>query len=391
MNSTTPSIYDDPNLQSARTAYEGAQRQATETEASAMSLPTMLKDALTKKFATPDNPLVAGRERALKDYLTVSESAPLDVTHKSAGGRADVVYTPLEQSSIIGAKRAGAVAPLSTANYLLGLAEGGISDTIDSASRAAGAEATRSQGRATLARQSYMDILNELAGKAEEAWKEKEFNEGVRQFNVSQANKNLGSVDEQKATAALKRDIARGNTFNELATRYGGDLPEYVIREAYNAGPVAKKYGPAKETSADLIKGLSEIKKAKPLDKDVINTQKNISKQLDQVASNYDKLTNTDKALSVIPGISRVNVNIANYETAKNLITTDLARLRQKGVLSDYDVKQALALFPPAASSSDAAKAKIQQVRDYIEERISSNTGQDKKEGKDNNDPLGLF
>lgn len=392
MNPTTPSVYDDPRLASARSAYETAQRSATETSAAAATLPTMLRDALNKKFSA-DNPLVQGRERALQNYLTVNSSAPLDVTAKSAGGKSDVVYTPLEQSSLIGAKRAAATAPLSTANYLLGQAEGGISDTVDSANRAATAEATRSQGKASLARQSYADILDELSRRAEDAWKQKEFDEGVRQFNVSQANKGGGSVSEQKATSALQRDVARGTTFKELATRYGSELPEYTIREAYNAGPVAKKYGPAKETSADLIQGLSEIKKAKPLDKEAQNTQKSISSQLDNISSQYGKLSVKDKLLSLVPGSNRTNVNVNNYNTAKNLIATDLAKLRQKGVLSDQDIKQAMDLFPPAASSTDVANAQIKQIKDYINSRIAINTGQSgsTNNGKNNNDPLGLF
>lgn len=173
MEQTTPSVYDDPRLQTARGNYETAERQATTTEASAVSLPTMLRDALTKKFSA-DNPLVQGRERALENYIRVGDQAPLDVTPRSAGGNADVIYTPGQQSALIGAKRASALAPLSTANYLLGLAEGGITDIVDSASRASLAEATRQRGNATLARQSYVDILDELSKRADEAYREKE-------------------------------------------------------------------------------------------------------------------------------------------------------------------------------------------------------------------------
>jgi hypothetical protein len=192
------SLYDNPQLQSTRGAYESAERAATQAESSAISLPTMLKEALNKKFSA-DNPLVQGREQALQNYLTVAERAPLDVTAKSAGGNSDVVYSPLEQSSLIGAKRATAMAPLSTANYLLGLAEGGIADVVDSTSRAGQAEASRLRGNASLARQSYTDLFSELAARAEEErrrkddeFRERQFQESIRQFNVGQSGKGGG-------------------------------------------------------------------------------------------------------------------------------------------------------------------------------------------------------
>lgn len=344
MNPTTPSVYDDPRLTSARSAYESADRQATQTEASAVSLPTMLKDALNKKFSA-DNPLVQGRERALQNYLTVNDQAPLDVTAKSAGGRSDVVYTPLEQSALIGAKRAAATAGLSTANYLLGTAEGGIADIIDSASRAATAEATRSRGKATAARQSYLDVVDELSRRAEEAFKEREFAEGVRQFNVSQANRGGGTLSERQeaqATQALARDIQRGVTFKELYTRYGADLPEYVIREAYNAGPVAKKYGAAKETSAELISGLSNVKKGKLNDQEGIDAYNSFKTNISDLKSSFSKLNTGDKVAATIPYFGgKFNPNVAGYETLKNQLAYDLRRLNEKGVLSNQEIGRA--------------------------------------------------
>jgi type II secretory pathway component PulL len=140
---------------------------------------------------------------------------------------------------------------------------------------------------------------------------------------------------------------------------------------------MAKHYGAAKETSADLISGLAQAKKAKPLDKEALNTQSSINKQLDNISSQYGKISLGDKVLSLIPGSKRVNVNLANYNTTRNLIATDLAKLRQKGVLSDQDIKQAMDLFPPAASSTGVAQSQIQQVKDYISTRIAINSGGD--------------
>lgn len=362
----TSSIYDNPQLQASRNAYEGAARKATAADASATTLPDMLKSALTAKFSQ-DNPLVQNRERALEGYMKGVTEAPLAVTAQSAGGNAPVVYNPQQQANLIQARRAATTAPLTTANYLLGLAEGGIGDTIDATSRAAQAETKRLYGAADIARTSYKDILDELSMKADEAYKKASLSGGGT----------AGERASSQAEAAMLRDIQRGTTFAELYTRYAGELPEYAIREAYNSGPMAKKYGPAKETSADLQRGLSEMKKVKPLDKDTMNTQKSITSQLDSLSKNYGNISLGDKILSLVPGSSRANVNLATYNTTRNLISTDLAKLRQKGVLSDQDVQQAMDLFPPAATSTKVAQAQIQQVKDYINTRITLNSGGD--------------
>ena len=54
------------------------------------------------------------------------------------------------------------------------------------------------------------------------------------------------------ALAAMQADVKAGVTFTELYARYHNQLQEYQIRNAYNAGPMAKQWGPAKETSAQL-------------------------------------------------------------------------------------------------------------------------------------------
>lgn len=61
-----------------------------------------------------------------------------------------------------------------------------------------------------------------------------------------------GERAKAAAMAALERDVQRGVPFYELYPRYGDILEEYEIREVYNAGPLAGKYGPAKETSGQL-------------------------------------------------------------------------------------------------------------------------------------------
>lgn len=93
------------------------------------------------------------------------------------------------------------------------------------------------------------------------------------------ASATSGTAGERKlndALSALKRDVQSGVTFTELYSRYGGQLEEYQIRDAYNAGPMAKQWGPAKESSSQL----------KNLDTAANLTQANINKAKQLVIQN---------------------------------------------------------------------------------------------------------
>ena len=63
-----------------------------------------------------------------------------------------------------------------------------------------------------------------------------------------------GTSTERAATSALARlraDVAAGVPYYELGPRYMSELPLSQIRQEYNAGPLAAKYGGATETASD--------------------------------------------------------------------------------------------------------------------------------------------
>ncbi len=162
--------FNDPRLQELRTASETATKGLTADVQAGYSLPDMLREALNKKFST-DNPLMQTREGQLKTYMGETTQAPLDYTAKSAGGLSDIVYNPLQQANLIQQRRAGALAPLTSTNTLLGLQTGGINDIIDAATRAYSGYTAGEKGKAELTRQSYTDYLTELSKKADEAYR----------------------------------------------------------------------------------------------------------------------------------------------------------------------------------------------------------------------------
>jgi hypothetical protein len=222
----TPSPYDNPALQSARTAYEGASKTATTAEVAGYSLPDQLRSALNAKFSK-DNPMVQDRESALTNYLNTTTSAPLSVTPTSAGGTSPVILNPLQQADLIQRKKSSALSGLTTANDLLGLATGGVNNIVDSASRAYQGQVAQKQGAAKIAGDSYTSLLNELSARADQAFQEKQFNENVRQFDVSQANK--GGTATQDKTAEVWQNLVN-NSSNE-----------YDIWKAINANQTAWK------------------------------------------------------------------------------------------------------------------------------------------------------
>ncbi len=154
------SLYDNPDLTTARDASTQATTNATNLAGQAQSLPDILHQALVQKF-TDANPLYTQRESAAKNFLTTYTQAPLDYTSKTAGGNSDVIYNPAQMQNLIQARRAGALAPLTTANSQLDLATGGLGNIVDSAKNVYSGIVQKAQGDATAKRQNYEDILNE--------------------------------------------------------------------------------------------------------------------------------------------------------------------------------------------------------------------------------------
>lgn len=261
-------MFDDPTLINARNEAQSATQAFNQSQAQGLTLPDQLREALNQKFST-NNPLIQEREGALKTYMNETTQAPLDYTHKSAGGNSDVIYSPLQQANLIQARRSSALAPITSLNTLLGIHTGGIQNIIDSTSRAQQAETTRLQGEATLKRQGYEDILTELAKKADEAYRQKQFeaDENYRQAQLALEYAKLaqsgsgGTATERESNDALsqlKADAKQGVTFTDLLTRYGDILPEYKIRQSYNDVNYYQK--PATESSAEAKQIISGVK-----------------------------------------------------------------------------------------------------------------------------------
>ncbi len=357
--------FNDPRLQQAQQAYQQTAQAANASAEGDMTLPSQLKEALNMKFST-NNPVIQEREGALKGYLDSIPQSQAAVLPENNNG---VILSPIHQADLISKMQSSKLAPLSTLNYILGLQTGGISDVIESASAAHQRKTASLTNKAGLARNVYGDILNELSAKADQAFKERQFQENIRQFNVSEASKKLGSIDEQKSISALQRDVKRGTTFNELYDRYSEILPEWQIRELYNSGPVAKKYGPAKEKTSDLISGFANIK--------MTAEQKNRVASLKPAQAAVrkamgEKYTGTGPqgllqqfSIKKLGGLG-VDQNLVRQNQTFEILRQNVVRAMQGARMSDSDIKIAKGYIPTINDTPATIKTKLEGLDEFM-------------------------
>lgn len=228
MNPTQPqqainplSYYDDPGLVSARQSADSAGGAYKTAVSNAGTMPDMLKSALDKQFSK-DNPLIQQREGALKNYLTVAESAPTTVLPQNNNG---MVFSPNQQAAIIAGLRAGAFAPITSANELLAWQQGGIGNAVDKASKMYEVLARVAQVEAENKRNSYQDLLGLADRKSQAAAQQQQFQENVRQFGLEfalkqeQARKSGGGGIGSSILSALGAGFNQPSQQQQVPTR----------------------------------------------------------------------------------------------------------------------------------------------------------------------------
>lgn len=288
------STYDNPQLQQARTQAQGAQQTANAAATADMTLPDMLREALTKKFST-NNPIVAQREGALQNYLNTTTQAPLDVAPQSVGGNAPVVFNPLQQANLIQQKRSAALAPLASLNDLFGLQTGGLENTIGVASRAHQAETQGLQQNAQLARQNYEDILTELSKKAEEANQQNQL--------ALEAQRIATEYGFNSLPPELMSAIATGQSVPGTGLPgAGGQDSRSILQQIYSATPNLK----LKENIANSYKTAhgQDLFPSPPTGQD-----------LTTVMGSRDALSKIDEAMSLLEKVPTGGIqgNISNF------------------------------------------------------------------------------
>lgn len=357
---------------------------ANTTAASALTLPDILKDALTKKFGT-DNPLMQQRGTALQNFLTAGTTDK----YSNPANNNNVVYSPTQQRSLEATDRAAAVVPLVNLNDIISQGYGGIGNVVDSASRAYQANAKVEEGKATLSQNKYLDALDNLRFTYNAQVEAEKQAEQIRQFNESQAtNKsqfgqtltenqrqfNLtphtvgGSAGVTAANVdGLRADVQKGKTLNDVLATYAGKIDPNDILSVYNA---ASPYGPAKESYQQLqAYGITDPRTAQ---------QENSSAAIQPAITALSGLNSkgiskvgpqnrgvNEFALNWLGGMG-VDSDLVGLNQQLELAKQTLLNSFQNGRISDFDYKTAQNYMPTIYDTTDNFKTKLSNLNSFL-------------------------
>jgi len=213
-------------------------------------LASKLREALTTKFN--ESPLFAARENAMQTFLAAPSAIRADISKMQQ--ESGVPFSPTQQESITGARRAAAFAPLSTSNLMLGTAYGGLDTMMQGGVKAFEAASTAQTERANL-----MNTIQQQ--EFERQMKEKQY-----ALDVIKANKSEGlSFSNLMAMANFMKPTA-GQEMAAINAASGSTsitkLKELIDKSGGQQNLFMSKYGLTRIFSKDAQKIYNESKNA---------------------------------------------------------------------------------------------------------------------------------
>lgn len=127
-----------------------------EVTESALTLPDMLRESLTRKLSR-DDPIIKQRESALSNFLSSADRARAEFSPQQQ----DVVLSPTQQRALVSSRRASALTPLASLNDIMAARGMGLENIIGSTGRAAQAEVQRQQLRSQAAQQAFSNLISQ--------------------------------------------------------------------------------------------------------------------------------------------------------------------------------------------------------------------------------------
>lgn len=241
--------FDNPDITNAQNQANQTAQTATNYNSAASLLPSALKNAIEQKL------------NYNKDIIDAQSKAEANYFAAPAQARAQYqdIFNPFDREALVAQSVANAYAPYQSLTDILGQRQGNISDIVNAGVGAFNSQVSAEQGAASIAQNN----LQNLMAKAQNLASAKEWQ---YQAGLPAGYGSSSSIAEAQALAALQKDIQSGMTYHDLLARYGGTLNEFQIRQAYNNGPLAKRFGPAKETptqEANILSGLPGLTGAK--------------------------------------------------------------------------------------------------------------------------------
>lgn len=262
MNPQVPnitSLYNTPDITNAQTQANTSAQTASNYQSAAAQLPAALKKAIEDKL-NYNQDIISQQAKAQANYF----AAPAQARQQYQD-----ITNPFDREALVAQSVANAYAPYQSLTDILGQRQGNIQDIVNAGTGAFNSQVTAEQNASQIAQQNLQNLL----ANADRLASAKEW-----QYQASLPGGGSGSassIQEAQALQGLQKDVQAGMHFDVLLQRYGSVLNEYQIRQAYNAGPAAKKWGPAKETPTQenaLLQGLPGLTGAKASPKTTTTT-----------------------------------------------------------------------------------------------------------------------
>lgn len=130
---------------------------------------------------------------------------------------------------------------------------------------------------------------------------------------------------------------------------------------------------PVSILTKSVISGYGDVKSLTPTDKSLVqqelyligfNPYEQINRKLDSLLKAYEEVGSSTKGILQGYAPSRFSASAAKFESQKQLLTREVARLRDVGVLSDQDVASYTAAMPARTDRNyEVASAKVEGVK----------------------------
>jgi hypothetical protein len=141
--------YNDPALETARTAASSAASNVADMSKSINILPYKLRDAINEKLDY-NKDLITQKNKAMEDYF----AAPAEGRQQYSD-----IWNPTQREALVSRNTAQKYTPYANLQDILATRQGGIENLIGAAGANARADLTASTDQASLLRQQYEDLL----------------------------------------------------------------------------------------------------------------------------------------------------------------------------------------------------------------------------------------
>ena len=224
----------DPLFQQAQQATD----QATSLAASGANLPQQLREAVTGRLES--SPLFGQREKAAEQVLTSGSRAREDISgilkKGQAGEAGGAILSPTQQQSIISARGAADVVPLTSLNDLLTARIGGVDTAVNAGLNAYQTMLQNAQNLATTKTGQAESAFNRLLQLAADKRAEEEL--GLKKAEVGKGNASFDNI--LKVFNAMKPTAGQENT--AVSAKSGLNATNY-IETLLKSNSKAKNWG----------------------------------------------------------------------------------------------------------------------------------------------------